>query len=123
VSRYDRESLYEAIDGAAEAYIAHGFVSALMATYTYPGTGGPSSEISAEFHRFEKETGARDQRDAEKPLSAAPVPGLTDALSDRSVLLAVRGRDYLKLTSLTQGPEAEGRLVSLARACLQEKTP
>jgi len=124
-ARYDRESLYEAIDGAADGYLARGFVSALIAVYTYPGSGGPgqSPEISAELHRFETEIGARAQRDAERPSAAVRVAGPADAVSDGNVLLAVRGRDYLKLTSLAPGPEAATRLEALARATFQEKTP
>jgi hypothetical protein len=117
-ARYDRDSLYEAIDGAADGYLARGFVSALMATYTYAG----AAEISAELHRFGSEAGAGEQRAGEKPSAARSVPGFEGAESDGTVLLAVRGRDYLKLTSLTPGPEAEGRLVALARAAFQEKT-
>jgi len=122
-ARYDRESLYEAIDGAADGYLARGFVSALMATYTYPAPKGPAAEISAELHHFETEMGAKGQLDAERPSAAPPVAGLAEAVSDGSVLLAVRGRDYLKLTSLTPGPEAAARLEALARATFQEKTP
>jgi hypothetical protein len=122
-TRYDRESLYEAIDGAADNYLARGFVSALMAIYAYPAASGPGGEISAELHRFETEAGARTQRDAERPSVAVPVAGLAQTVSDGTVLLAVHGRDYLKLTSLTPGPDAAARLESLARATFQEKTP
>ena len=124
IARYDRESLYEAIDGAADGSLARGFVSAVMTTYAYaPAAGGAAPEISAELHRFESEAGSKGQRDAERPSAAAPVADLSDALSDGNVLVAVRGRDYLKLTSLTPGPEAKGRLDAHARATFQEKTP
>lgn len=125
-ARYDRDSLYEAIDGAADGYLARGFVSALMATYVYPAagsTGSAGSEVSAELHRFGTEAGAKAQRDAERPSAAAPLPGMADTVSDGTVLLSLRGRDYLKLTSLTPGPEAATRLEALARATFQEKTP
>jgi hypothetical protein len=118
---YDRESLYEAIDGAADGYLARGFVAAQMATYAWPGSAGPE-EVAAEIHRFESEAGARGQRDAERPSSATAVAGLVDTVSDGNVLLAVSGRDYLKLTSLNPGPAAAPRLEALARALLQEKT-
>ena len=138
ILRYDRDSLYEAIDGAADGYLARGFVSAATTTYAYPvpggavpDRGGPAGaqgstgppEIAAELHRFDTEAGANAQRDAECPSAARPVPGLAEALSDGNVLLAARGRDYLKLTSLTPGPEAAARLEALARATFQEKTP
>ncbi len=122
-ARYDRESLYEAIDGAAEGYISRGFVSALTATYAFPAASGPAAEVAAELHRFETAAGAKAQRDAEVPPAAAPVAGLADALSDGTLLLAVRGRDYLKLTSLSPGPEAAARLEALARATFQETKP
>ena len=125
-ARYDRESLYEAIDGAADGYLARGFVSALAANYAYPATAGPAPEIAAELHRFENAAGARAQRDFERPSAAVPVSGLVDIVSDGTVLLALHGRDYLKLTSLNPGPEAAARLEALARATFQtrqEKTP
>ena len=89
-----------------------------MATYTYVG----AAEISAELHQFASETGAKEQRAAERPTAVRSVPGLEGAESDGTVLVAVRGRDYLKLTSLTPGPEVEERLEALARAVFQEKT-
>jgi hypothetical protein len=137
IARYDRDSLYEAIDGAADGYLERGFVSAVMTTYVYalpegagaPGAGSPASparqapEIAAELHRFETEAGAKAQRDAEKPTAAAPVADMRETVSDGTVLLSVRGRDYLKLTSLSPGTEAAARLESLCRATFQEKTP
>jgi len=127
-ARYDRETLYEAIDGAADAYIARRFVSALMATYTFRGEEGAlPAEVSAELHRFETEAGALAQRDAERPAAAKAVAGLPDAEADGSVLVAVRGRNYLKLTVLTALPAAPGgmdkTLFALGRAVLQERTP
>jgi hypothetical protein len=125
LARYDRETLYEAIDGAADGYLTRGFVSAVMTTYAYPpvAAGGAAPEIAAELHRFETEAGAKGQRDSERPSTALPVAGLPEAVSDGNVLLAVSGRDFLKLTSLSPGPEAASRLRDLARATFQEKTP
>jgi hypothetical protein len=52
------------------------------------------------------------------------VAGLEGAEADGSVLVAVRGRDYLKLTALASGPgNLDARLAVLARAAFQEKTP
>lgn len=134
IARYDRESLYEAIDGAADGYLARGFVSAAMTTYAYPLPGGAAApgqaspagqvpEIAAELHRFETEAGARAQRDSERPSAARPVAGRAETVTDGTVLVAVRGRDYLKLTSLSEGPEAAARLEALCRATFEEKTP
>jgi hypothetical protein len=125
IARYDRDSLYEAIDGAADGYLSRGFVSAVMTTYGYPPApaGGTGPEIAAELHRFASEAGAMAQRDAELPSAARQVPGLAGTFSDGAVLLAVRGRDYLKLTSLSPGPAAAARLEALSRATIQEKTP
>ena len=109
-ARYDRDRLYELIDGAADAYLARGFERCLAATY---GVG--PIEVAAETHRFGSEAGARAQLEAERPRRAVAVPGLA-AVSDGSVLLAVAGRDLLKLTALSAAPGAGEALAALAAA-------
>ncbi len=115
--RYDRDRLYELIDGAADAYLARGFERCLAATY---GVG--PIEVAAEAHRFGSEAGARAQLEAERPRRAVSVPGLA-AVSDGSVLLAVAGRDLLKLTALSTGPGAGEALAALAAAWEEGKAP
>ncbi len=110
---YDRESLYQFIDGAAEAYLARGFETCVAATYSFAAGGGPL-EVAAEVYRFSGADGARDQRDEERPSAAAAVPDATDALSDGTVLFAVRGRDLLKLTALGADPHAAAILARVA---------
>ena len=116
-ARYDRDRLHELIDGAADAYLARGFERCLAATF---GVG--PVEVAAEAHRFGAEAGARAQLEAERPRRAAPVAGLA-AVSDGSVLLAVSGRDLLKLTALSAGPGAGEALAALAAAWEEERRP
>lgn len=115
-TRYGRETLYELVDGAAEAYLGRGFERCVASVYAFAG----GVEVAAEAHRFSGEGGARAQLDAERPASARPVEGLA-AVGDDAVVLAVRGRDLLKLTALT--PDARGReaLRRLATAWSKEK--
>jgi hypothetical protein len=112
---YDRESLYQFIDGAAEAYLARGFEACVAATYSFAAAGA-RLEVAAEVYRFSGDDGARGQRDEERPAAAAPVPGAPDAVSDGTVLLAVRGRDLLKLTALATDPNAGAILARIATA-------
>lgn len=112
--RYDRDRLAELIDGAATRYLERGFDGCVAAVYSYPEAGG--LEIAAESHRFRDEEGARAQADAERPSAARPVEGAPWALTDGQVLLAVRGRDLLKLTALSMHPDARERLLALAAA-------
>jgi Family of unknown function (DUF6599) len=114
-SSYDRETLYEYIDGAAEAYLARGFERCLVATY---GFVSPALDITAEVYRFAADGGAREQMLAERPTAASPVVGLADAFADPSTLVAIRGRDYLKLTALSSG--AENALAGIAAAWARE---
>lgn len=116
--RYDRETLYELIDGAADAYLERGFVACVAATYTLrpAAPGGAEVEVAAEVHRFGEAAGARAQRDAEAPPGARPVAGVPDAVADGQVLLALRGDDLLKLTALSPDPAAAEALDALARA-------
>lgn len=116
-ARYDRETLYELIDGAADAYLARGFVSCVASTYTLQaadGTGGGTVEVAAEVHRFGDPAGALAQRDAELPPAAKPVDGVPGSLGDGQVLLALRGADLLKLTGVTPGPACAEALAFLA---------
>jgi hypothetical protein len=115
-ARYTRDTLYELLDGAAEAYLARGFERCVASVYAFAG----GVEIGAEVHRFTAESGARGQLEAERPASALPLEGLA-AVGDDAVVLAVRGRDLLKLTALT--PDARGReaLRSVVTAWTREK--
>jgi membrane protein required for beta-lactamase induction len=110
---YDRESLYQFIDGAAEAYLTRGFEVCVAVTYSFAVAGAPL-EVAAEVYRFSGGDGARGQRDQERPLAAAAVPGAADAASDGTVLLAVRGRDLLKLTALGTDPSNGAILARIA---------
>ncbi len=115
-SSYNRETLYEYIDGAAEAYLARGFERCLVATYAFTGVAGGSLDISAEVYRFSRPEGAREQMSAERPTAAAPAAGVQGAFSDATVLVAVRGRDYLKLTALTEAVDSKRPLAAIAAA-------
>jgi threonine aldolase len=122
VSRYAKETLAEVIDGAAEGYLANGFAAAAMAVYAFARGTGPV-EVSAEAHRFEREAGARAQAEAERPRRAERVPGVEGAISDGAVLLAVAGRDLLKLTVVTPGAGGPEALVAIAAAWRKEQGP
>ena len=119
-SSYDRETLYEYIDGAAESYLARGFERCLVATYSFGGAAGSALDITAEVYRFAAPGGAREQMLAERPSAAAPVPGIADAFVDPSTLVAIRGRDYLKLTALASA--GEKALVGIAAAWAREQS-
>ena len=115
-SSYNRDSLYEYIDGAAESYLARGFERCVVATYTFPATTADALDVTAEVYRFAAPAGAREQMTSERPMGAVPVAGVTDAFADPSTLVACRGRDYLKLTALSTGPGAGKALAGLAAA-------
>jgi hypothetical protein len=120
--RYGKDTLADVIDGAAEGYLANGFVAASMAVYAFGEAGAPV-EVAAEAHRFERDEGARAQAGAERPRRAQEVPGLPGAVSDGGVLLAVAGRDLLKLTVVSPGAGAAQDLVAIAAAWRKEQGP
>lgn len=123
-ARYAKDTLADVIDGAAEAYLRNGFVSAVMATYAFERAGGAMAvEVAAEAHRFERGEGAKAQAAAEAPPRAAPVEGVPDAASDGAVLLAVAGRDLLKLTLLSPGEGGPEALAAIANAWRKEQAP
>ncbi len=121
-ARYGKDTLADVIDGAAEAYLANGFTAAAMAVYAF-GAEGAVIEIAAEAHRFEREEGARAQAAAERPRRPEPVPGVAGAVSDGAVLLAVAGRDLLKLTVVTPGGGGADALAAVAAAWRKEQGP
>ncbi len=121
-TRYAKDTLAEVIDGAAEVYLRNGFASGVMATYAFERAGA-TVEVAAEAHRFERADGARAQAAAEAPPRAAPVDGLPGASSDGAVLLAVSGRDLLKLTVLSQGEGGPEALAAVAAAWRKEQAP
>lgn len=121
-SRYGKDTLADVIDGAAERYLSNGFVSAAMAVYAF-GPAGATVEVAAEAHRFERADGARAQAGAERPRRAEQVPGVPGAVSDGGVLLAVAGRDLLKLTVVSPGAGAAESLAAIAAAWTKEQVP
>jgi hypothetical protein len=120
-SSYDRETLYEYIDGAADAYLGHGFERCLVADYTFAVGANASLEVTAEVYRFAAPAGANDQMLADRPTAAVPVAEVAGAFGDANTLVATRGRDYLKLTALTEGRDARKALAGLAAAWLAEQ--
>ena len=116
---YDRQTLYEFIDGAAESYLSNGFERCVATVYTFRDAVG-EHEVAAEVYRFTAESGARAQLAAERPGSATTVADLTGAVADASTLLAVRGRDYLKLTAMATGPAVDVAMRGVAAAWLAE---
>ena len=121
-SRYGKDTLADVIGGAAEGYLSNGFVAAAMAVYAF-APGAAPVEVSAEAHRFERAAGARAQAEAERPRRAAEVPGVDGAVSDGSVLLALAGRDLLKLTVVSPGPGGPEALAAIAAAWREEQEP
>jgi hypothetical protein len=113
---YDPETLYDFIDGAADAYLARGFRRCAAATYSFTSAEGRTFEVAAEVYRFATAAGARAQLEAERPPAARPLPGASDAWWDAGVLLAVGGADYLKLTAYHAGPDVEEALQRLFAA-------
>jgi hypothetical protein len=123
-ARYGRDTLADVIDGAAEGYLANGFVSAAMASYAFGAPPGAAPvEVAAEAHRFAQDAGARAQARAERPPRAAEVPDLPGAVSDGGVLVAVAGPELLKLTVVSPGAGAAQALVAIAAAWGKERGP
>ena len=120
-SGYDRETLYEYIDGAAEGYLARGFERCLVAEFTFTPRSGDAIDVTAEVYRFAAAAGAREQMLAERPTAAIAVPGVAEAFGDATTLVATRGRDYLKLTALTPGAQAQRALAGLVAAWVKEQ--
>ncbi len=116
VSSYDPDTLYEFIDGAAEGYLSRGFERCATADYTFASEGGEAVEVTAEVYRFGTPEGALGQLAAEKPAAAAPVASDPSAVTDGMVLLAVSGRDYLKLTVFGPPAGAPAALRAVASA-------
>ncbi len=115
VAGYDRDTLYEFIDGAADAYLARGFQRCVATTFTFAAPAG-EVEVAAEVYRFTDAAGARSQLAAERPGAARPLAGLADAWSDDNVLVSTRGVDYLKVTALAPGEAAARALEAVAAA-------
>lgn len=123
VDTYDADGLYEFINGAADAYLAHGFQVCAAAVYTMPLEDDWSVEIQAEAHRFASAQGAAARVAAERPKEAAAIEGIDGAVSDGFVLLVPAGQDMLKLTSLSFDRPAGAALQQLAEAWLRTVSP
>ena len=118
---YDRETLYQYIDGAAEAFLARGFQRCATASYSFAAAAGGVFELVAEVYRFASPDGAADQLQADTPAAARPVTDLPGALADGTTLVLVVGSDLLKLTVFDPTPEAAGALRAVAAAWREER--
>jgi len=120
IGTFDRDTLYEYINGAADGYLARGFERCAAADYSFAAAGGPEVVITLEVYRFASPEGAVGQLDAELPAAAVPVAGAPRAVSDGTVLLAVTGRDYVKAVALTPGAGAASVLERIAAAIARD---
>lgn len=118
-SSYTRDTLYEYIDGAAEAYLARGFERCVAATYTFASEATEGLDLTAEVYRFAAPGGAREQMEAERPSDAKPVPGMPDAFADATTLVSTHGADYIKLTALGTETASPNALAAVAAAWLK----
>jgi len=116
LERYGPDTLYDFINGAADAYLARGFTHCVATTYAFAGEGGSPLEVSAEVYRFATPAGARAQLEAELPAAATPLGEAAEAWGDGGVVLALAGTDYLKLTAYAPGAAAELALRRLLAA-------
>lgn len=121
-ARYNRETLYEYIDGAAEAYISLGFTECVTSIYTFEGAGGPATEFAVDVYRFESEQGASRRCADEAPLPADPLPGFSSGSVGEMVLVAAAGRDLLKITALTPGAASRETLLALAQVWRKDES-
>jgi hypothetical protein len=119
---YDTKTIFDFIDGAAEAYLQRGFERCVASTFTFSKAGGGTFDISAEVYRFSTDKGAAEQLGAERPGDVTPVAGVPGAVADPTSLLAQRGRDYLKLTAMVDDPAARPVLERFAAAWQKEQT-
>lgn len=122
-ARYNRETLYEYINGAAEAYIALGFTECVTSIYIYERPDGPAAEFAVDVFRFESEEGAKRRCADEAPSPADPLPGFSSGAVGEMVLVAAAGRDLLKITSLTPGAASRETLLALAQAWRKDESP
>lgn len=117
---FDPQTLYDFINGAAESFLSNGFERCVATVYTFRSAGG-EIEVAAEVYRFASPAGAAAQLASERPTGAQELADLPGAVADPFTLLAVRGRDYLKLTAMATGPEVEGLLHAVAKAWFAEE--
>lgn len=120
VEMFDPETLYDFINGAADAYLARGFARCAATVYSFRKTDGGTFEINAEVYRFSAPAGAREQLEAERPPAAHAIPGAGEAWMDGRVLLAVAGVDYIKLTAVDNDPTVEEALLQLLASWRKE---
>ncbi|MFI5165336.1 MAG: DUF6599 family protein [Thermoanaerobaculales bacterium] len=118
-TNYNRDTLYQYIDGAAESYLSRGFERCVAASFTFGGDD--ALEVVAEVYRFVEPASARAQLEAERPGAARPLVGITDTWADDTALVAVNGHDYLKLTAMASNPAVKTAMAGLAAAWAKAK--
>lgn len=123
VESYDPTTLYDFINGAADAYLARGFTRCVATVYAFQGEQGGTFEVGAEVYRFATPAGARAQLEAERSPVARPLPGPEETWVDGGLLLALAGSDYLKLNAYDSNPATEAAMRRLLLVWRGEEGP
>lgn len=109
---YTPENLYNLIDGAADAFLAYGFVDLRQGAYT----SAEGIEIRAEFYRHNSPTNAFGIYALERKPDYHFVTLGAQGYLEENILNFLTGRYYIKLSTRSEGDTARRSLLSLARA-------
>lgn len=120
---FNKENLYEHIDGAAEFYLSHGFESLQVASWSKNG-----AELTAEVYDHGDPLNAFGIYSIEKSAKAVTFPVGLEGYGDGATLNFVAGKYYVKINSMLLEKAAGFSLKSFAEElartlCLKPEYP
>ncbi len=120
VRLYQRDNLYEHINGEAELYLPYGFVEA--AATTYDRTGGTAGSVSADVYEMGSLLDAFGLYSSYRsPDKAAPGFG-SDGFHDKYQLMFYQDKYFARLTALGEWDGSADDLLACGRA-IADKLP
>ena len=114
IALYDKDGLFDYIDGAAPIFIERHFRKLAASVMATPD----GSEFACDVYDMASTENAQSIFDKEKSATAKPLDGWPDAIAGPMSIVFHHGRYYAKLTAFDA--KAEAALPAVARA-LKEK--
>ena len=116
---FERDNLFEYIDGAADQYLLYGFRKVITADYA---VGADSSSVNVEIYCMESPTHAFGIYAAERSPEEQPVAIGVQGYLGANVLNFYKGPYYVKVTSFAFSKDLSASLVQMGRL-IADKIP
>jgi hypothetical protein len=111
--RYDRKTVFELLDGGADAYLEAGLVALLHVRFR-DATGG-HEDYEVQVFAMKSPAQARALLAQEKGPQSRPAPFLRQGYQERGAIVFARGRHLVKVSALPGGKKKPAPVAAVAK--------